>query len=211
MKRRPAEKNKNIIIEAAKKVVSQEGVNKATLREIAKAAGISIGSLYYHYNSKHLILYDVMDENTSESAKIAKAITGGDTANFFAYGNAEKTSEYLVGKIKERIKGVFENKIFFYLAQEAIMGDQEMKEKIKEKYRVWIDAIEKIVANILSAPESSATRVAAIIINAAIDGFMLQRLLEIEYGVESELTEMGALLLRGDFESVTEMFSSRQL
>jgi len=63
---------KKKIVEAAKAVVSEQGVHKATLRAIAAEAGISIGTLYYYYPSKNELLYDIIDSHTSKSFFIAK-------------------------------------------------------------------------------------------------------------------------------------------
>lgn len=208
VKHRTSEETKKTIIEAAKKLVSEDGVNKTTLREIAKKAGISIGSLYYHYNSKDLILYDVMDQNTRESVKIAKELNEETKKGSLTNKNLEQKAEALTNKIEDRINGVIENKIFFYLAQEAIMGNDELKDKISVKYEAWIDAIEDIIINIYNTPKSPRTKAVANIINATIEGFMLQKLLFIgDPETEKELKEIGRLILCGKFTSIHEFLN----
>jgi len=197
---------KKRIIEAAKVAVSELGVQKATLRAIAAEAGISIGTLYYYYPSKNDLLYDIMDSHTSESYHIAEAFKSGKID--------EKVIEegiigFLTDKIKERIEGLDDNRILFYLFLEAIMGNEAIKTNIHKKYLLWLDSIETIVTEVFRVPRTKTSRATAIIINAAIDGFMLQRLLEIDEGdISTELDEVGRLLLRGNFDLYAERIKS---
>jgi AcrR family transcriptional regulator len=194
----PGNKAKNKIIEAAKIIVSEQGVQKATLRAIAAKAGISIGTLYYYYPSKNDLLYDIIDSHTSESYAIAESFKKDDS---FEKIGRERLNDYLVAKIKERIYGVEDNLILFYLIQEAIMGNEDIKENIQKKYKLWIDSIDTIVTKVFKVSPSKTSRATAMIINAAIDGFMLYKLLGIEEeDISAELEEVGRLLLMGNFE-----------
>ncbi|NLB36913.1 MAG: TetR/AcrR family transcriptional regulator, partial [Clostridiales bacterium] len=57
---------KYIIIEATQELLLQKGISDISLAEIAKKAGISKGTLYYHYKSKDEILFDIMDKYLQE-------------------------------------------------------------------------------------------------------------------------------------------------
>jgi AcrR family transcriptional regulator len=198
----PGSEAKKRIVEAAKSVVSEQGVQKATLRAIAAEAGISIGTLYYYYPSKNDLLYDLMDSHTSESYFIAESFKSGKIVED---SKEEGLAGYLARKIKERIDGHEENRILFYLIQEAIMGNEEIKSNIQKKYRLWIDSIEAIVSELFEVPVSKTSRATAVIINAAIDGFMLQKLIKVdENNITDELAEVGQLLLKGNFDQYAE-------
>lgn len=193
---------KKRIVDAAKTVVSEQGVQKATLRAIAAEAGISIGTLYYYYRTKDDLLYDIIDSHTSESYFIAEAFKSGKIIKDFS---DDSLINYLSEKIRERIDGLDDNRILFYLIQEAIMGNDNIKENIQKKYRLWIDSIETILQEIFKVPASKTMRATAMIINAAIDGFMLQKLLAVdESDLNSELEEIGQLLLKGNLGEYAE-------
>ncbi len=51
---------KNIILDSANKVFTQKGFNGASVGEIAKEAGLSKATLYYYYESKEQILYELV-------------------------------------------------------------------------------------------------------------------------------------------------------
>jgi len=53
---------KGAILDAAKKVIAQVGVHKASVQSIADEAGLSKGAVYYHYQSKDEILYALIDQ-----------------------------------------------------------------------------------------------------------------------------------------------------
>jgi AcrR family transcriptional regulator len=196
---------KRRIVEAAKAVVSEQGVQKATLRAIAAEAGISIGTLYYYYRTKDDLLYDIIDSHTSESYFIAEAFKSGKINEDFS---DDGLIDYLSGKVKERIDGLDDNRILFYLIQEAIMGNNDIKANIQKKYRLWIDSIETILQEIFKVPASKTMRAAAMIINAAIDGFMLQKLLAVdESDLNSELEQLGQLLLKGNLDELAEIIN----
>lgn len=49
---KPVAAKKQLIIDAAARVFRQQGYEGATLRDIAKEAGLLAGSLYYHIRSE---------------------------------------------------------------------------------------------------------------------------------------------------------------
>jgi len=57
---------KQQILEAAARVFRQKGYDRATLRDIAKEAGLLPGSLYYHIRSKEDLLRQVVEQPIRE-------------------------------------------------------------------------------------------------------------------------------------------------
>ncbi|HSM89373.1 MAG TPA: helix-turn-helix domain-containing protein, partial [Desulfobacterales bacterium] len=60
------ERRRRQIADAAVRLFIERGFHKTTTRQIARAAGISIGSLYEYFNCKEDILYLVCDFIHSE-------------------------------------------------------------------------------------------------------------------------------------------------
>ena len=76
-------KRRRQIVEAAAKLFIAQGFHKTTTRQIAKAAGFSIGSLYEYVTSKEDVLYLVCESIHAEVEKgVANAMqrTGGGKA-----------------------------------------------------------------------------------------------------------------------------------
>lgn len=54
--------SRQLVIDAALRVVDNEGLAALTLRRLSDELGVKIGSLYYHYRYKDEILHDLMRE-----------------------------------------------------------------------------------------------------------------------------------------------------
>lgn len=162
-----SEDGKQKIIDAAKRVITKSGIPGATMRGIAEEAGISTGAIYHYYKSKDEILYDVMDSNPAASTRIAKeSVTG------------EKTCAELVDAICDSVLQHFakedENRLQFYLAQEAMMGNEELKAKFKKKYSEWSESIELLIQNMYGKTPTKYNKAIASLLIAVVDGFVLQ-------------------------------------
>ncbi|MFZ5994238.1 MAG: TetR/AcrR family transcriptional regulator [Thermodesulfobacteriota bacterium] len=59
MNRRKATESKKIILEAAGAVFAEKGYSGATIREVARRAGISIGGIYLYFQNKEELYLDL--------------------------------------------------------------------------------------------------------------------------------------------------------
>ena len=57
---------KERLLEAAKELFHQQGIASATIANIAQAAGVPIGNVYYHYRSKDSLLEAVLEAHKSD-------------------------------------------------------------------------------------------------------------------------------------------------
>jgi AcrR family transcriptional regulator len=164
------------IIDAAKKVIHQFGVQGATMRLVAEEAGVSTGAIYHYFASKEDILYAVMDLNLSESGRIAAY-----------YGNGEVDKKGILKEVEEgifrRLEKEDENRLQFYLAQEALSGNMALKSKFGDKYKEWHQAIDLLMRKLYDIDEVAGVkdcefyRNMGAIMLASIDGIILQNML----------------------------------
>lgn len=159
------------IIEAARTIISEQGIQGATIRIIAEKAGVSTGAIYHYYASKEAILYDVMDEGLSEIKRIA-------TVSIQNKKKFQEIIQEIFEGMQERFKKDEENRLQFYLAHEAMLGNEELKQKFKEKYEDWINRVEDIFVQAYNTKHGPLTRATATWTMAAIDGMVLQILLQ---------------------------------
>lgn len=68
-KEAPAELTRGFILKAAAKLFRDQGYVATTMRQIAEAAGIQAGSVYYHFRSKDEILLEILDTGIDEVQK----------------------------------------------------------------------------------------------------------------------------------------------
>ena len=55
-----SEETRNALLDAAARMFFRNGYDRASLQEIADITGIQKGSIYYHYRSKEMLLFDVL-------------------------------------------------------------------------------------------------------------------------------------------------------
>ncbi len=57
---------KNMILDAAAKLFDQQGYHKTTMREVADAVDLTIGTLYHYIKNKEDVLFEICDRLTDE-------------------------------------------------------------------------------------------------------------------------------------------------
>ena len=69
----------DVILKAAARLFCDKGYAASTLRDIAAAAGMKAGSLYYHFNSKEEMLDAILDQGVREIYDGVAAVIQADT------------------------------------------------------------------------------------------------------------------------------------
>lgn len=57
---------KHQILDAAFTLFTKNGYDKTSLADLAKLAGVPVGCIYYHFNTKQLILEEMLKHNNNE-------------------------------------------------------------------------------------------------------------------------------------------------
>ncbi|MCH3942178.1 MAG: TetR/AcrR family transcriptional regulator [Atopobiaceae bacterium] len=122
------------IIDAAKRVFATKGLNGASLREIAREAGVTTGAIYYHFENKNDLLAQVMSKQVHYVEGLSPTNEDGtekDPAAFLAEVE-EGTSRRLLDKEWQRLHMV--------LAGEAVAQEGE---DLAHHRAVYEDVIDK--------------------------------------------------------------------
>ena len=64
--RLPPEERRDEILEAAREVFAERGYQKASMREIARRAGITQAALYYHFENKEDLLIIILEQFSND-------------------------------------------------------------------------------------------------------------------------------------------------
>lgn len=177
------------ILEAAKQVICRNGIAGATMRGIAEEAGLSTGAIYHYYKSKEEILYEVMDESLSESSRIAEESQRGKLSG-------EEIAHEIYQNIIKRFDKEKENRLQFYLAHEAMLGNNEIKERFKGKYSEWIDRTEELMQYMYGKKSTKYNKAFATLLIGAIDGVVMQLLLNANPAEIDDITEVYRHILK---------------
>jgi len=68
------DQKRKIILDAATKLFAEKGFEITTTREIARAAQISNAALYYYFDTKEDILYQILDDTITTGLELIKRI-----------------------------------------------------------------------------------------------------------------------------------------
>ena len=90
---------KQLITEAAVQVAAQHGISGASMDQIAEAAGVAKGSLYYNFKSKDAIFEEVMREGFERLAAAIDAASSGSAPADAPRAVASATLESLRGNL----------------------------------------------------------------------------------------------------------------
>lgn len=180
---------KEKILQAAQRVIVQHGISGATMRGIAREAGLSTGAIYHYYKNKEEVLYDIMDKSLSESTRISEKSK-----------YKEETPEAIIAEISEnilkRFEKISENRLQLYLSHEAMVGNEELVSKFKEKYKEWISRTEDLIKILYQREDNKYTRAFASLLIGAIDGVVLQLMLGANVSTPEEISEVYGFILK---------------
>mgnify|MGYP006287533499 CR=1 FL=1 len=159
------------IIEAATQVIVQKGIDKTSLTDIAQAAGISKGSLYYYYATKNDLIFDITEAHINQISD-----------NLFdIIENRRDNAEWkdILNILFERIMAAeTRGRLHLYLLQQALNGNDELAERFHKKYREWNAMIQAGFSKI--DPSGSEYTVLSTLIITALDGCLIQSMLGLE-------------------------------
>uniref|UniRef100_UPI0028AD380C TetR/AcrR family transcriptional regulator n=1 Tax=Lacrimispora sp. TaxID=2719234 RepID=UPI0028AD380C len=124
---------KQQIIDAAIEVISNQGIEKTSVREIAAAAGLTTGAIYYHYKNKEELFQDVVNESIHFSHKISEKYTNKSIPQ-------ENLLNIIVSEVSKRLEKDNEQKLHIALMSDII----SKKDAINQQY---IDNYKQIIKN----------------------------------------------------------------
>lgn len=154
------------ILNVAASLMLEQGITQTSLHDIAKAAGISKGTLYYYYSAKDDIIFDIANTNLTEI-----------TTDLISWiNNVNETTELrpIVKELFERILAAETRaKLHLYLLNEALTSDNtDLKEKFTKRYEEWRSTLKKGLDALHSKQNNIAT---SYLIIAALDGLSIQK------------------------------------
>ncbi|EQB87412.1 AcrR family transcriptional regulator [Clostridium punense] len=124
-------KTKMTIFEAAIKTFSNSGYNGTTMDQVAEAAGVAKGTLYYHFKSKEEIFNFIIEEGlgilVDELKEHIKVVTD--------------PLEKLRIICKAQLAILYRNKDFFKVLMSQLWGQEIRQVELRNKLGIYIEEI----------------------------------------------------------------------
>jgi len=188
--------SKQRILDSAIELIRENGVDGASVRDIAKHAGITTGSIYHHYKNKDAILYDVINQ----SIHISKKITDNLAQKPSPKGEVLKQ---VMDGLSQRLQNVDHQQLHLFLLCNALKNNNNLKEDYIDTYTQNIDRTAKLLYQAFDINENPIDKVMASILIAALDGFAVQSILGV---LPKELDEMIELFNEFFSKSISNAF-----
>jgi TetR/AcrR family fatty acid metabolism transcriptional regulator len=106
------------IVEAATRVFAKKGFRRATTREVARAAGVSEGTIYNYFKDKDALLIAILDR-LNETERRAEDFEEGMATDFRGF-----LKEYL----RRRMSLIWENREVFRVVLSEMLVNVELRE-----------------------------------------------------------------------------------
>jgi AcrR family transcriptional regulator len=107
------------IIGAATGVFAEKGFRRATTREVARAAGVSEGTIYNYFEDKDALLLAILDTLNETERRAAD----------FEEGMATDFRDFLEQYLRWRISLIWENREVFRVVLSEILVNAELRER----------------------------------------------------------------------------------
>lgn len=159
----------DVILKTAARLFTEKGVHGTSLNDIADAAGMSKGTLYYHYPAKEQLVSDIADAHIGGATDAMLLWMGGVKRETPLREAVLSLLHALVAEDDEARKSL----LHVVLCAEAATGNEPLFEKLSEAYRAWTVILELglLRANVRDA---DAVLIRARMFFTLLDGYRLQ-------------------------------------
>ena len=106
------------IVEAATRVFAEKGFRRATIREVAQAAGISEGTIYNYFEDKDALLMAILEELNETERR----------AEDFEEGMAETFGKFFAEYLRRRMSMIWDNREVFRVVLSEMLVNAELRE-----------------------------------------------------------------------------------
>ena len=156
------------ILQAASDLMIDKGIRETSLKDIAKKAGMSPGTLYYYYSAKDDIIYDIADNNLRQ-------ITDG-LLNWIDNIETGTPREQILKTVFEKILAAeTRGKLHLYLVSEAGTANSMLKQKYAQRYEDWRKTLVFGLSKVLKNDDAENIPRSYLIL-AALDGLIIQNM-----------------------------------
>ncbi|MCP4809436.1 MAG: TetR/AcrR family transcriptional regulator [Proteobacteria bacterium] len=172
----PQEQREGEILRAARKVFIAKGFQDTRMEDVAKAAGLSKGAVYFYFSSKKILFEALVEQEHTRANRILDEILVQvpETAPAEAF---IAMLEHILGHLL-----TMRSPHFFLIMAEMSARDTELASKLRAVHERMIDRIGEIVAVGIEAGALRPVdpRVVAQILKSCSDGLAYER----AYGAE---------------------------
>ncbi|MFF5994653.1 TetR/AcrR family transcriptional regulator [Lysinibacillus sp. KU-BSD001] len=178
--------SKGDLIHFAKACLVEKGIEKFTLRAVAEVAGVTQGTIYYHFKTKEqLLLYVVQDICEKSWTEISQQQNQSILSQAIKSAQSRCSHDSFYHKLflTLMVSSFHNEKIRDSLAEMMLLENKAMSENVS---KLWAN----------SPIQGISLETWGILLNALVDGLALQALLEKDFPVENVYKDVEKLFHR---------------
>lgn len=162
--------SKDDIISSVENLITKKGVNSFSLKDVSKEAGISQGTLYYHFKSKDDLILALMEKHMG-------MLKSDFDAWLLRHKDGSITEEIFLDVIFYKGVKLFNKaKIHLYLVNECLSSSPSLTNEYVSLRSEWKSTIEQGIREFFPAIKDPASL--SYILMLLIDGLTIQEALE---------------------------------
>ncbi|WP_196159438.1 TetR/AcrR family transcriptional regulator [Reinekea sp. G2M2-21] len=161
-------KSRENIIAAADRLFNERGIQVTSLADIATAARVSKGTLFYHFQSKDDLILEIATQHI-ELVKTEVLSLIDEKAEIQPLATLAFQLVTRVLEAKHR------NHLHLYLVEESINRSPDIREALNSLYNEWIGIITQAIEPWIG----KRAGITAQVLLALIDGLVIQKTLEV--------------------------------
>ncbi|MFF3925023.1 TetR/AcrR family transcriptional regulator [Paenibacillus lactis] len=180
---RPQRITKEELIASAQQCIQEKGLDKLTLKAVAEGAGVTQGTVYYHFKTKEQLMLEIVRSICDASWQTA----GADQQD----GSRRETMVRVLEAARDRCSEKSYHTLFFSLVVHSLQNAA-----LRDQLKGMVERENTHAAGLLARlfPELKASgpslKYQAMMVNALIDGLALQALLDPEFEAEAVYAEL---------------------
>jgi AcrR family transcriptional regulator len=180
------EERRGDILEAAKRIFAERGYHPTRMSDVASAAGVSHGTIFWHFGSKEELFHELMDEEERALRAHIDTVAGNPTGDVFRR-SVLATFEFFEAD-RDTVRLLFRDPL--------ILGNR-FDRHLGGIYEGFIDDIEKSISDAQRAGQviGAPARVIAFSVAALISGLALRRLVTDDGLPASEVADLVVTLI----------------
>jgi len=157
------------IVDHAEALFMERGIQATSLADVATAAGISKGTLFYHFRSKDDLILEIAFTHVQK--------VSGEVLTCVSQGVGSPGPRVLMERfLNVLLAATLRNRLHLYLIEESLTRNEKLKTALQAKYREWLATMLGALEPFLGA---RATIIAPVLL-ALTDGLIIQASLGLE-------------------------------
>lgn len=157
------------ILTVSSALILEKGVKNMSLKDIAKTAGISKGTLYYYYSAKEDIIFDIARRNMDQITK--EILLWIDQKQ----GDGQPPQEMIDSLFQKMLNAEASGKLHLHLLNDAVATNEKLAEQFRTLYEDWRRMLNEALTR--AYPEKGRQNEAmSWLILAIMDGLMIQKI-----------------------------------